>query len=101
MSIQTGQAQERKLNNLRAIFAMYVPPMAAAPAQQIQHRPKKENPFAKFEEDKDDSMQIRDKSMAEIMFSEKNNLGGGHIQAENMDAFLSQHEKERAATIYQ
>lgn len=41
------------------------------------------------------------------MFSDKHpkgnqNMGqNGHIQAENMDAFLSVHEKERAATIYQ
>lgn len=104
MSIQTGQAQERKLNNLRAIFSMYVP--AAAPVQQIQPRPppKKDNPFNKFEEDKDDSMQIADVPLAEALFAQPN-LGKqgstGHIQADNMDAFLSAHEKERAATIYQ
>lgn len=53
-------------------------------------------------------MQIGEKSFAEVMFSDNkpngklNCLGGGgQIQAENMDAFLSQHEKERAATIYQ
>ena len=72
MAIQTGAARSRKLDNLRAIFSMYVPPTASmapvqAPAQIVPQKPKKNNPFgdqidsSKFEEDKDDSMQIGDK----------------------------------------
>lgn len=94
---------------------MYVPQQADAGfgAQQIQPRqPKKENPFNKFEEDKDDSMQIMEKPLAEKLFAERpmdgfhNNMSqgsglGAQIQADNMDAFLSDHEKKRAATIYQ
>jgi hypothetical protein len=62
--------------------------------------PKKENPFNKFEEDKDDSMQIMEKQPLplEQMFEERaigGNMGqgGANIQGDNMDAFLNQHEK--------
>ena len=111
MAMQTAQAQERKLNNLRAIFQLYIPDVdPATVGKQIQQRPpKKQNPFNKFEEDKDDSMQIGDKPMAEVMFGDSNqimekqvsqNSGGLNIQADNMDDMLSFQEKERASTIY-
>lgn len=55
-------------------------------------------------------MQIGDKPLAEMMFSDnihslKNDKNAraqeGYIQGGNLDNFLSSHEKERAATIYQ
>lgn len=94
-------------------------PVAQQVPQQQRILPKKNNPFNndKFEEDKDDSMQINsnkpyngDVPLAEVMFNQdrpdlrKNmsqNSQGAQIQADNMDAFLSAHEKERAHTIYQ
>ncbi len=54
-------------------------------------QPKKKNPFNnnKFEEDKDDAMQIADKPMAEILFSNPPGLNknvsqgsGGHIKGD-------------------
>lgn len=50
-------------------------------------------------------MQIHEKPLAQQMFEERplgpGGNGAGHIQADNMDAFLNAHEKQRAATIYQ
>jgi hypothetical protein len=85
-----------------------VPNYEAVGGPGSQQRPsKKQNPFnEKFEDEKDDSMQIADKPMAEQLFGDNSSsMGqipdkGQVIQADKLDQFLSQNEKERASTIY-